>query len=142
MLRKGREYYSRHYETAIELYKKGLSVKEIAVKLGLSYSCVYHWIKGLRKPEKGNLVEFERFLKENGPTAAIELEEKFPKHNELFLTAAKRGLPVKRYVLSRKFKGFSVFYFMDGQEEELKKRIKELFAKYKELRERLLNAIK
>ena len=141
MIRKGREFYSKNYDEVVNLYKRGLSIREIAEKLNLSYSCVYHWIKGLRKPETGNLIEFERFLKENGPTPVIEIKERFPKHNELFLTASRRGMPIKRHVLSRKFGEFSTFYFMSGQEKELRKRIKELFDKYKELRERLIRAL-
>jgi len=139
--RRGREFYSRNYNEAIELYKKGLSINEIAEKLKISYSCVYHWITGLRKPETGNLLGFEKFLKEHGPTPAIDIKERFPKHNELFLIASRRGIPVKRYILSRKFGEFSTFYFMIGQEEELKKRIKELLDKYKELKERFIGML-
>ena len=80
-MRKGREFYSKNYDGAIDLYNKGLSVREIADKLKISYSCAYHWTKGLRRPEKGNLLEFEKFLKENGPTPVIDIKEKFPKHN-------------------------------------------------------------
>ena len=142
MQRRGREFYSRNYEQAIELYKNGLTTREIADKLNMSYSCVYHWIKCLRKPETGNLLEFEKFLKKNGPTPVVDIKEKFPKHNELFLTASRRGMPIKRYVLSRKFGEFSTFYFIKGHEKELEKRIKELMDKYKELREKLIKIIK
>ena len=139
--RRGREFYSKNYDEAINLYKNGLSVREIADKLKVSYSCVYHWIKGLWKPETGNLLEFEKFLRENGPTPVIDIKERFPKHNELFLTASRRGMPIKRYVLSRKFGEFSTFYFIGNQEKELRKRIKELMDKYKELRERMIKAL-
>ncbi len=139
--RRGREFYSKNYDEAIDLYNMGLSIKEIAEKLKISYSCVYHWTKGLRKPEKGNLLEFEKFLKENGPTPVIDIKEEFPKHNELFLTASRRGMPIKRYVLSRKFGEFSTFYFISSQEEELKKRGKELLDKYKELSEKIAKAL-
>jgi len=139
--RRGREFYSKNYDEAINLYKKGLSVREIADKLKISYSCVYHWARGLRKPETGNLLEFEKFLRENGPTPIIDIKERFPKHNELFLTASRRGMPIKRYVLSRRFGEFSTFYFISNQEKELRKRIKELMDKYKELRERVIKAL-
>ena len=139
--RRGREFYSKNYDEAINLYKKGLSVREIADKLKISYSCAYHWTRGLRKPETGNLLEFEKFLRENGPTPIIDIKERFPKHNELFLTASRRGMPIKRYVLSRRFGEFSTFYFISNQEKELRKRIKELMDKYKELRERVIKAL-
>jgi predicted DNA-binding protein YlxM (UPF0122 family) len=140
-VRRGREFYSRNYNEVIELYKKGLSTREIADRLGISYSCVYHWVRGLRKPESGNLMEFENFLKQNGPTPVIDIKERFPKHNEIFLTAIRRNVPIRRYRLSRKFGEFSTFYFISGQEGELKKRIKELTDKYKELRKKLVNMI-
>ena len=57
-MRKGREFYSQNYEKVIELHKKGMSVKDIASRLNMSYSAVYHWTRGLRKPEKGNLLNF------------------------------------------------------------------------------------
>jgi len=139
--RRGREFYSKNYDEAINLYKNGSSVREIADKLKISYSCAYHWTRGLRKPETGNLLEFEKFLRENGPTPIIDIKERFPKHNELFLTASRRGMPIKRYVLSRRFGEFSTFYFISNQEKELRKRIKELMDKYKELRERVIKAL-
>ena len=136
-MRKGREFYSRNYEEVIKLHQKGMSVRNIAEKMNMSYSCIYHWVKGIRKPETGNLNEFEKLLKEKGPMPVAEIKEKFPKHNELFLTARRRGMPIKRYVLNRKFGDFSTFYFLNGQEKELKKAVKELFDKYRGLREKM-----
>jgi len=132
-MREGRELYSEKYEKAMEMHKQGMSVNEIAEKLGISYSAAYHWIKGLRKPEKGNLNDFEEFLKENGPTNAEDLKRKFPKHNEIFLTAKKRGGQVFRYVMkkARTFGDDATWYFLKGQEDELNERIKKLIKEWK-----------
>ncbi len=122
------------------MHRKGRNVKDIAAELNISYSAVYHWIKGLRKPGAGNLREFEDAVRK-GPVAAAEIKESFPKHNELFLVSAKRGLPIKRHVLGRKYGEYSTWYFLEGHEDALKERIKELLGKYKELKTRLLGAI-
>ena len=139
VMRRGREFYSKNYDKVMSLYKDGLPIKDIANQVGMSYSCVYHWIKGLRKPDAGNINDFEKFLLKNGPVPVAEVKERFPKHNEIFLTASKRGLMIKRYSLGRKFGEYSVWYFVPGQEDVLKKRIKELFAKYKEIRVKIAN---
>lgn len=140
-MRKGKEFYTKNYDKVIELHDSGLSVKDIASKLGISYSCVYHWVKGLRKPVPGSLSEFISFLEENGPTAAAELIEDFPKHNELFLTAARRNIPVRRKMLSRKYAEYATWYYVAGQEEELETCIKELFNTIKNVRKKLKKAI-
>ena len=140
-MRKGREFYSETYEKALKLHKDGKSVKEVAEQLNISYSAAYHWIKGIRKPDTGNINEFVSFLKGNGPKPVLEMQEKFPKHNELFLTASRRGLPVKRLVLGRKFREYSTWYLLDGQEQLLEQRIEELFGKIKDFREKLKEAL-
>lgn len=137
IMRKGREFYSKHYDRAVSMYKSGTSIKDIARQLGISYSAVYHWVRGIRKPESGNINEFVDFLQEQGPTPAGKIEEKFPKHNELFLIASRRSLPVKRLYLGRKFKEFSTWYLLDGQEELLKKRVENLFSKIEEFKSQL-----
>ena len=141
VMRRGREFYSKNYDKVMNLYKSGLPIKDIATQVGMSYSCVYHWIKGLRKPDTGNINDFEKFLLKTGPVPVAEVKERFPKHNEIFLTASRRGLMIKRYSLGRKFGEYSVWYFVPGQEDMLKKRIKELFAKYKEIRVKIANMI-
>ncbi|MBI2972158.1 MAG: helix-turn-helix domain-containing protein [Candidatus Aenigmarchaeota archaeon] len=140
-VRRGREFYSETYTRSLELCRKGKSVSDIAQELGISYSCAYHWTKGLRKPDAGKLNEFRGFLEEHGPTPAIDIKEKFPKHNELFLTASKRELPVRRLVLKRKFGEYATWYFVDGQEAELETRVEDLFAKVKELQSRIKHAL-
>ena len=140
MHRRGREFYANEYKQVMDLYKEGRSVSEISSKLGISYSCVYHWVKGLRKPESGNLKDFEKLIKA-GPKSAAEIKDRFPKHNELFLTASRRGLPIKRYCLSRKFGDYSTWYFIDGQENELKARITELLNQYKVVQEKIIKAL-
>lgn len=140
-MRRGREFYSGSYARVIELHEKGLSAAEIASKLGISYSCVYHWVRGLRTPSSGRISEFEDFLRKNGPMPVLEIKEKFPKHNELFLTASKRGLLIKRCRLDRRFGEYSTWYFLAGQEERARERIKELLDKYKELKEKMTEII-
>ncbi|MBS3050862.1 MAG: helix-turn-helix domain-containing protein [Candidatus Aenigmarchaeota archaeon] len=136
-MRRGRQLYSKKYDEAMELHKEGKSINEIATSLGVSYSAAYHWIKGLRKPEPGNVNEFESYFRENGPMPAIEIEKKFQKHNELFLMSNKRGMKVRRKVLQRRFAGYATWYYMEGQEALLDKRLEELFSKIKDVREKL-----
>lgn len=140
-MRRGREFYGKHYEDAMKLHKQGTSVKDIASKLNISYSAVYHWVKGLRKPDAGNLNDFESFLKENGPTAVFDLKGKFPKHNEFFLTALRRNMPLKRCVMPRKYGSYAVWYFVEGQEDLLKERVKEMLIKYREAKEKMVEVL-
>ncbi|MFC2142783.1 helix-turn-helix domain-containing protein [Candidatus Aenigmatarchaeota archaeon] len=140
-MRRGREFYSQHYEEAMKLYKNGVSIKDIATKLKISYSCVYHWAKGIRKPEEGNIVSFVNFLEKSGPTAIIDIKKKFPKHNELYLVSTRRNMKVKRHVLKRKYGDYNTWYYIEGQEELLKRRLEELFQKYKEAKEKIAEAL-
>ena len=135
--RRGRDFYSRHYDKVVELYKSGKSINDIAKQTGMSYSCVYHWVKGLRKPEEGNVEAFGRFLRENGPAPVAEISIKFPKHNEIFLTASRRGLPVKRLVLERKYGDYATWYFIEGDEDKLKKRVEEMLIRIKEIKDNI-----
>lgn len=136
-LRKGREFYDRHYSEAMKLHGEGLSVREIADKLGVSYSAAYHWIKGIRRPEQGNVSGFVSFLEKHGPAAVADLKEKFPKHNEVFLIATRRARPVKRYMMKKMYGDYSTWYYLEGQEAELEKRISMLMDKIKEVKEKL-----
>jgi hypothetical protein len=126
-MRRGREVYSGKFERAVELGKQGKSVKEIARELGVSYSAAYHWVKGLRKPAAGSINEFIDYLRENGPMPAERVSERFPKHGELFLTAQKRGAGLRRHMMSRQFRGYRAWYYLDGQEGLLQQRLDELF---------------
>lgn len=139
-MRRGREVYSKNYEAALELHKKGTSIRVIAKQLGISYSCAYHWVRGLRKPKTGNINGFEDLIK-RGPVSAAEISSSFPKHNELFLTASRRGVQIKRLVLPRRYGEYSTWYFVSGQEERLRERIKELLDKYKEAKEKVINLL-
>jgi len=141
-LRRGREFYSKYYDEAIKLYEEGLSTRQIADKLNISYSAVYHWVKGLRKPEKGNVTAFVAHLEKHGPTAVVDIKKRFPKHNELFLIAVRRDLPVKRYMLKKKYREYATWYYLPGQEQELENRLKELMEKVKDLKEKLSSALK
>jgi len=141
-IRRGREFYSKHYDEAIRLYNEGLTIRQTADKLNISYSAVYHWVKGLRKPEAGSVTGFISHLEKHGPSAVIDIKERFPKHNELFLIASKRGLPVKRYMMKKYYGNYATWYYLEGQENMLDERIKELIDKVKEVREKLGSALK
>ena len=137
VMRRGRQLYGKKYDEALKLHSEGKSINDIAQQLDISYSAAYHWIKGLRKPELGNINEFEKFLQKKGPMPVIEVEKSFPKHNELFLMSNKRGMTIKRRILKRRFGGYATWYYLEGQETALEKRLQELFDKVKDVRERL-----
>jgi DNA-binding transcriptional MerR regulator len=141
IIRKGKEHYAKHYYNAISMHKEGLPVGEIASKLGISYSAVYHWVKEIRKPEAGNVSDFIGFLSKNGPMPVIDIENKFPKHNELFLIAVRRNLPVKRYMMQKKYGEYSTWYYMEGHEKQLEERLEQLMDKIKEVKEKI-NSLK
>ena len=136
-LRRGREFYGKKVEEAVALYSQGVEIKEIASRLGISYSAAYHWVKGLRKPEAGNVNGFFAFLQSNGPSAALHIMKRFPKHNELFLMASRRGLGVKRIYLGRKYRELATWYYLEGQQRQLDAKIGEIRAKVTEARDRL-----
>ena len=136
-LRKGREIYGAKYDEAIKLYEQGLTPRQISEKLSISYSCAYHWVKGLRKPETGNVSSFVDLLRSSGPLPVVDIKEKFPKHNELFLIASRRGLPLARRLLDKSLADCNTWYFLKGQEEQLDSRIKMLHEKIKSVKEML-----
>jgi len=136
-IRKGREIYPEKYEQAIKLHENGMSVKKIAEKLSISYSCAYHWVKGLRKPEDGNVTAFITLLRNSGPLPVVDVKEKFPKHNELFLISSRRGIQIMRKILDRKLNDYNTWYFLSGQEKEVDIRINQLYNKIKDVKEML-----
>lgn len=140
-MRRGREFYADKYEEAVKMHESGIPVNDIAKKLRISYSAAYHWIHGLRKPELGNVRSFESFLAKHGPTAVIDIKERFPKHNELFLTASRRGVSVRRRSVDKRYGEYATWYFLAGQEHQLEERTSELAKKYKELKEKIIRAI-
>ncbi len=139
-LRRGREFYGKKYDEAVSLYNQGTSINEIAKRLDVSYSAAYHWVRGLRKPEPGNVNDFCGFLEKNGPSSAVHVVQRFPKHNELFLMASRRGLPVKRVYLGRKYKELGTWYYVAGQEKRLGGRVREVKKRIKEMKDRLKEA--
>ena len=141
-MRKGREYYAQQYDKVMALHASGKSVKEIAAEMKISYSCVYHWVNELRqKPQTGALNDFVSFLQSNGPVPVIEIKQKFPKHNEFFLRARSRSLPVHRHMMQRKFGDYSIWYYLTGQEAALKARTAKFIEKYNETRKKLADAL-
>lgn len=140
-MRQGREAYASLYGRALKMANEGRPIKDVATELGISYSACYHWVKGLRKPGQGNLNSFIDTIKKTGPVPAADIKERFPKHNELFLTASGRGMKIKRYRLPQRLGDYSTWYFAPGQEETLKKNVMELVDKYKELKQQLLQSL-
>lgn len=140
-IRRGKEFYADKAEEAVSLYKEGKSIKEVAQRLGVSYSAAYHWVRGIRKPGAGNVAEFISFLESRGPSAAVHILPSFRKHNELFLIASRRGLSVKRVYLGKAYKELATWYYLPGQEKELEKRIEDAKRKVEEFRDRMKKAI-
>jgi DNA-binding CsgD family transcriptional regulator len=137
IIRRGKEFYGSKYEEAMKLFKEGVGIKEIAARLGISYSTAYHWIRGIRKPEQGNVNEFLEYIRIKGPSSALQVMQKFPKHNELFLIASRRGLGMKRTYLGKKYRELATWYYLEGQEELLDARVAETRKKVEELKNRL-----
>ncbi|MFH0837512.1 MAG: helix-turn-helix domain-containing protein [Candidatus Aenigmatarchaeota archaeon] len=136
MIRKRKDFYFQKYDKAVELQKAGKNLQTIASELNISYSAVYSWLNGMRKPEKDVLTNFMDFLKKNGPMPAILVKEFFPSHDDLFHMAVKRNLGLNRHVTCGKhtLKESAVWYYIDGQEAELKSRILDMLKKYKEIK--------
>jgi len=122
-LRKTKEFYSQIYQKAMRLFEMGRSIKEVAELLGISYSCAYAWYKCMRKPKPSKVEEFLTYIRDKGPVPIGELRQVFPKHSELFHLAKQRGFEIKRAKLSRKVKGAFLWYYLPGQEEELKRKV-------------------
>ncbi|MCD6215798.1 MAG: hypothetical protein B6U68_03030 [Candidatus Aenigmarchaeota archaeon ex4484_14] len=141
-MRKGKEFYNKIYSQFLELAKKGASAKEISKSLNISYSTAYAWLVKKRKPKNSALMEFRNFLRKNGPTAASELKKKIPKHNEFYHISSKRGLGIRRmHIKGLRLGQYAYWYYLDGQEELLKKRIKSLVKKYKKAKEKIIKTI-
>ncbi len=139
MIRKGKDFYHNQYEKAMKLHADGISVKKISEMLTLSYSSVYSWIKG-RVPEEGQLKGFTAFLEKNGPSPVIVIKELFPSHDDLYQNSVKRGFKVFRYKTTTKkpFGLAATWYYLEGQEDELKKRVLDMVKRYKELKEKFV----
>jgi transcriptional regulator with XRE-family HTH domain len=140
-MRQGKESYSRKYEEALKLSEAGLSTKQVAEKLGVSFSAAYAWTKKGRKPEPGQLNEFADFLKENGPQPLLEVVKRFPKHSELFLTARQRRLPVARRKLPKIMGQYALWYYIKGQEPELEARMKEVIDRRQQLKNEFISRL-
>jgi hypothetical protein len=132
--RRGKEFYGKTYDEAIRLHNEGKQISEIAKDLKISYSSAYHWIKGLRQPQAGSVSEFAQYVQANGPLSAVHLLKKFPKHNELFLIASRRGIEIKRMYLGKKYRELATWYYFLGQEKELEQRIEDVKRKIESLR--------
>jgi|SRR3989338_2894048 len=141
MIRKGKEIYSLKYDDAVNLYGSGMGIGDIARKLGLSYSCTYHWVKGLRKPVSGNPSDFAKFIDKNGPVSVLDIKEKFPKHNELFHICSRRAMRVKRAFMGRKYLEYSTWYYMEGQENLLSERVNMVISKVDDMKKSLKSAL-
>lgn len=140
-MRQGKEVYSKKHEEAMRLFEEGFHPKEIAEKLGISFSAVYSWTVKGKKPRPGIVEEFEKFIQTNGPTPLIEIAKIFPKHSEIFLMAQRRGIPIARKKLTRNMGEYYIWYYLKGQEKELEERMEAVIKKRIELQEKILEKI-
>ncbi|GEM_PF-1213945 len=140
-IRKGKSSYIEKYEEAKKLAEKNYSIKEIANILGVSYSAVYQWIKKSKEPKKDKITLFYEFLSKNGPSPLAIIRNNFPKHSELYNSAISRGFKIKRYKLPRIFKEYSIWYYLEGQENSLKERIKIIIDKREEMKNKIAEEI-
>ncbi|MBI5332655.1 MAG: helix-turn-helix domain-containing protein [Candidatus Aenigmarchaeota archaeon] len=140
IMRKRKDFYFQKYDRAVELHKTGKSIQNIAKELDLSYSAVYSWLNNGKRPEKDALNYFVDFLRKNGPMPAIFVKELFPSHDDLFHMAVKRGSELNRHLVKGRsvLKQSGVWYYIDGQEDELKKRVIGMLKKYNELKSFIL----
>ena len=129
-MKRTKEFYAERYEKVLELYRRGASIRDIASRLKLSYSCVYGWVKHAKTPRASVAEAFTEFLRRHGPAPAAEIKKFFPKHSDVFLLAKQRGFEIKRAKLPRKFKELSTWYYLPSQEAELKRRVRESLEKY------------
>jgi len=131
-IKKTKEVYIQKHQTAQELKNRGMSQAEIAKLVGISESTIYRWFKQKEKP-KSSVTDFVNWIKENGPTNTFEIKKHFPRHNALYLTAEKRGLPIRRYVISksRVFGDYATWYYVKGHEKNLKDKIMMLLSHFK-----------
>ena len=121
--------------------EEGIPIKDIANELKISYSACYHWIKGLRKPEKGNLKNFEEFIESKGPLSVSDISKKFPKHDEIFRVSKKRGMKIMRCMLPKKLGEYSIWYYTKGQEKKLDNEIMNLSKRYNELKNEIIEKL-
>jgi predicted transcriptional regulator len=140
-IRKGKNSYIEKYEKAKELAEKNYSIKEIANILGISYSAAYQWIKKKKEPKKDKITLFYDFLSKNGPSPLAIIKKDFPKHSEIYNSAISRGFKIKRYKLPRIFKEYSIWYYLEGQENSLKERIKIIINKREEMKNEIAEKI-
>ena len=133
--RRGKDFYTKQYNDVMELVERGVPLQEIAQKTSLSYSCVYHWAKKIRKPETERLTVFFDFLQEHGPTPVAEIKDRFPKHNEIFLTCKRRGFPIKRFVMKSKVGDYGTWYYTEGQEDKLEEHVNSMVGTLKKIKE-------
>ena len=136
-MRQGKELYTKKYQEAMEMHKKGMNTKEIAGKLGISFSAVYSWTRKGRTPETGVYEQFFNFLRESGPQPLLEVRKYFPKHSEIFLGARERGFSILRKRISRAMGEYSIWYYLPGQESVVQEMISNVIKKRQELAERI-----
>ncbi len=143
-MRKTKEFYTEKVELAKKLFEDGMSIRDVAKELGVSYSAAYHWIKGLRTPKASRLEEFRNFIKVRGPVPICDVKNKFPKHNDLYNLSSTRGIKINRLVIEKNFRGgmdYGTWYFLPGQEDELAKRVEKLLKNYKLAKETILKIL-
>lgn len=143
LMRRGKEFYSQNYKKALDLHERGITIKDIAKTLGLSYSAVYSWVSKSRRPGKGALIKFKEVLRSRGPMPAALIKKEINKHNDFYHIARQRGFGIKRRVIKGlKLGEYAYWYYLPGQEQLLEERISELLNDYKQAKEKLLSVLK
>ncbi|MFH1631196.1 MAG: helix-turn-helix domain-containing protein [Candidatus Aenigmatarchaeota archaeon] len=132
-MRKTKEAYTDLYDKVNTLKKQGKTAPEIAKILGVSYSSANRWVKGTKR-EQSTITTFVEHIRKNGPTPIQDIQKMFKKHNELYLVARNRGLGIRRYTTSspRRLGNLSTWYYLKGQESELKIRVIGMLKSFKQ----------
>ena len=123
MMKGNLESYRDKYEEFISLMEEGKSLSEISRILGVGKSTLHYWkTRGKRETA---LEKLEKFLREKGPSPLYIVKEKFPKHSELYTKSRARGSKIRKYDSGMK-PPLRHWYYLEGQEKELGKRVSEI----------------
>ncbi|RLI96787.1 MAG: hypothetical protein DRO96_02340 [Candidatus Aenigmatarchaeota archaeon] len=141
-MRRGKEFYTQNYQRALDLHEQGMSIKEIAQVLGISYSAVYSWISKGRKPGEGALMKFRDILMKNGPMPVALIKKHIKKHNDFYHIAKQRGINIKRKVIKgAKLGEYATWYYLPGQEKRLERMISKLMDDYEKAKKKILGVL-
>ena len=112
--------YREKHEEFKRLLEEGKSLSQISKELGIPKSTLSYWKSKGRK--KTSLEEMEAWLEKNGPSPSYIVSMEFPKHSEIYNRSAARGGKIRKFHSSLKGK-LRDWYYLEGQEKELRERI-------------------